>query len=82
MKETTKNAIFAIYTFFSDSLSNKQSVIDSKHYFRKSDKTFSHFYVNNEKLMVAGGGVDTHAVDINNEKDIALLACAFYRIFV
>lgn len=32
--------------------------------------------------MVAGGGVDTHAVDINNENDIALLACAFYRIFV
>lgn len=77
MKETTKNAIFAIYTFFLNSLTDT-----CKHYFRKSNGTFSHFYVNNEKLMVAGGGVDTHAVDINNEKDIALLACAFYRIFV
>lgn len=77
MKETTKNAIFAIYTFFLNSLTGT-----SKHYFRKSNGTFSHFYVNNGKLMVAGGGVDTHAVDINNEKDIALLACAFYRIFV
>lgn len=77
MKETTKTAIFAIYTFFLNSLSDTR-----KHYFRKSNGTFSHFYVNNGKLMVAGGGVDTHAVDINNEKDIALLVCAFYRIFV
>jgi hypothetical protein len=82
MKETTKNAIFAIYTFFLNSLENSHCFINGKHYFRKSNGTFSHFYADGAKLMVCGGGIETHAVNTNDEKDIALLACAFYRIFV
>lgn len=82
MKETTKMLYLHIYTFFLNSLENSPFFMNGKHYFRKSNGTYSHFYADGAKLMVSGGGVETHAVDTNNEKDIALLACAFYRIFV
>lgn len=73
MKEDLKNALTGMYNLF--------STLNDRVYFKNSKNTNSHLFTENGKLMVAGGGIDKHAIDINDQKDISILACAFYTIF-
>lgn len=73
MKEELKNALTGMYCLF--------STLNDRVYFKNSNNRYSHLYTEKEKLIVTGGGIDTHAIDINDPKDISILACAFYTTF-
>lgn len=73
MKEELKNTLTAMYCLF--------STMNERVYFNNSNNRSSYIYNENGKLTVSGGGVETHTIDINNEKDMSILACAFYSIF-
>lgn len=81
MKEKEKSVATAMYNYFLETLEGKET-FEGKHYFRKPDDTYSYIYIKDGKLIVSGGDVEMHAIDIYNVKDRFLLTCAFYRIFV
>lgn len=75
MGEKEKSVATAMYNYFLGTL-------ESKHHFLKPVNGYSFLYVEDGKLIVSGGGVETHAISIENGMDRLLLTFAYYRVFV
>ena len=54
-----------MYNYFLETLEGKET-FEGKHYFRKPDDTYSYIYIKDGKLIVSGGDVEMHAIDICN----------------
>lgn len=74
-EEQEKSISKQIYEYFLNTLNDR-------HYFRKPDNEFSYLYVENGKLIVCGGIIKKHSIDITLGKDRLLLVIAYYRVFV
>lgn len=81
MEEKEKSVATAMYNYFLETLEGKKT-FEGKHHFLKPTNGYSFLYAEDGKLIVSGGGVETHAIDINNGKDMLLLTFAYYRVFV
>lgn len=75
MEEKEKSVATAMYNYFLETL-------EGKHHFLKPANGYSFLYIEDGKLIVSGGGVETHAINIDNKMDMLLLTFAYYRVFV
>lgn len=81
MEEKEKSVATAMYNYFLETLKGKET-FEGKYHFLKPANGYSFLYIEDGKLIVSGGGVETHAINIDNKMDMLLLTFAYYRVFV